>query len=575
MGWRSGTSATVVALLAACTGFRGTTFAAELVERQTIGGSNLFSGQFCDYTSFQASLVGSRILMFGGNLTINKGPRNKEKRELEPGFQFFSLLLNQTFSTTANVGSFVTREPDPVAEKDIASMRDGGAYSYNGDIYFYGGQQLFNAGDDDTIYKCTPTSENIVWNSATLNGANVNRAVTKGASLNAPSENKGFYYGGQSLIPKGADSSQADLVLNDTFTNNMVVVTFSGDGQRFTNITASPNKAKPLAQSNLLFVPAGKEGILINLGGDDGTGNGAWDILQVFDIASSTWFNQQTRGNLTSGRSKSPGSGTCSVIVSDGDNQYIYVYGGSGRAPGQSQLAILSVPAFEWFTVENSNFPSKVNAQCQLSGERQMIILGGRSSNGVNDCGGNSFVEILDLSTLEIVTSFPDNSPFTPPSIVTTASNMTSPANGWTDPELQELYKIQYQTLATRSQGSKLNTGAIIGGVVGGVAGVILIGVAAVYFIMKRHRKKSAKDVKEAVIEANRNSAALQPFLTQPSPGFPSSGFPSPGYPQGDPTEYPAAYAHYKDEYYEAPANEIPAELAPQTPPAHPMELSS
>ncbi|KAK6341813.1 hypothetical protein TWF730_001302 [Orbilia blumenaviensis] len=550
--------------------------AAELVERQS--GNNPFSGQFCDYTSFQASVVGSRLLMFGGNLTINKGTNSKEKRELEPGFQFFSLFLNETFQATANASSYLRREQDPAPDKRIASMRDGGAFSYNGDVFFYGGQQLFNAGDDDTIYKCTPTSQNIVWNSASING-NVRRTITKGASVNAPSEDKGFYFGGQDIIPKGADNEQADRVLNDTFLNSLVVLSFSPGGQEFTNITTPISRTKPLAKSNLLFVPAGKAGILVNLGGDDGNGDGAWEDLQVFDIGSSTWFNQRTQGNLTSGRSRNPGPGTCSVIASDGDNHFIYVYGGSNRAPGQSQLAILTIPAFQWFTITNQDYPSKVDAQCQLAGERQMLILGGRSSNGRGDCGRNSFLEILDISSLDIVASFPNNNPFTPPPLVRTASNSSNPLDGWTDPELQGLYEIQYQTSAQRNRGSKSEKGPIIGGVVGGVAGVIILGVIAVFFLMKNHRKKSARAVKEAVAEVKRNSAA-QPFLGQPSPGFPSPAFTSGEYPQQYPQQYQQGYPPttqpYKDDYIvEAPANPAPVELPPASPAVRPAELQS
>ncbi|KAJ6264236.1 hypothetical protein Dda_0379 [Drechslerella dactyloides] len=545
--------------------------ASELAERQaTAASGNLFSGQFCDYTSFQASVVGSRLLLFGGNLTVNKATNSKEKREVESGFQFFSILLNQTFSTTANLNTFLRREPDPAAAKRVASMRDGGAYSYNGDIYFYGGEQLFNAADNKTIFKCTPTSENIVWNPVTIDDG-VSRAVTKGASVDAASEDKGFYFGGQSIVPKGADSEQADRVLNDTYLNNLVVVGFSEDNkQTYTNITAPASKATPLAQSNLLFVPAGKEGILLNLGGDDGNGNGAWETLQVFDIASSTWFTQQTGGNLTSGRSRNPGVGTCSVLISSGNSHYVYVYGGSNRSAGQSQLAILTIPAFTWTTVENDSFPSKVNAQCQLVADRQMLIIGGSSSSGRNDCGNNSFLELLDLSSLEIVPNFPTEAPFSPPP-ATRGRNGSTPIGGWTDPELEKVYQIQYQTAAERKKGGGSDKNAIIGGVVGGVGGVIILGVIAIFFIMRSNRKKSTRDVKEAVAEVKRSSAMSQPFLSQPSPGFPS-----PGYPQGYPPQVlpeQVVQEQYKDELVEAPPNLAPQELPPAQSPARPTEL--
>ncbi|EWC44139.1 hypothetical protein DRE_07196 [Drechslerella stenobrocha 248] len=542
--------------------------ASKLVERQNTntnsGGGNLFSGQFCDYTSFQASVVGGRLLMFGGNLTVNRGSNANQKRELEPGFQFFSIMLNETFSTAENTSTYLRREPDPSADKRVASIRDGGAFSYNGEIYFYGGEQLFNAADGNTIFKCTPTSENIVWNQVTVDG--VSRAVTRGAPVVATTENKGFYFGGQDIVPRGADDSQADLVLGNTYLNNLVSISFAPGKQSYTNITASPTRAKPLAQSNLLFVPAGKEGILLNLGGDDGSGNGAWETLQVFDIASSTWYNQQTRGNLTSGRSPNPGSGTCSVIISSGNTHYVYVYGGSNRAPGQSQLAILTIPSFTWSIVSNENFPSKVDAQCQLVGTRQMLILGGRSSNNRNDCGNNNFLEILDLSSLEIVTNFPDSSPFNPPT-VRTLSNSTQPAGGWTDPGLRGVYDTQYQTAAERSSGGKSDRVAIIGGVVGGVGGVLVIAIIAIFFIMRSNRRKSARDVKEAVAEVKRSSAFAQPFLPQTSPGYPS-----PGFQQGVLSHDPAFSESYKDELFEAPANPAPSEL-PTTQAKRPTEL--
>ncbi|KAF3941402.1 hypothetical protein ABW19_dt0206739 [Dactylella cylindrospora] len=570
MGWRS----KIISLAMSVPIMASITTAAELEERQTAAGTRpLFSGEFCDYTSFQASVIDNRLLMFGGNLTVNKGSSTKVKREVESGFQFFSIFLNETINTANNATSFMKREADPASEKRVASMRDGGAFAYNGDIYFYGGEQLFNAADNDTIFKCTPTSEKIVWNPATLNG--VNRAVTKGAAVDASTENKGFYFGGQNIVPKGGAGSQSDSVLNDTYLNNLVVVSFSPDRQEYTNITAPITRAKPLAQSNLIFVPSGKEGLLVNLGGDDGTGGGAWETLQVFDIATSTWYNQQTRGNLTSGRSANPGTGTCSVVKTHGDTHYVYVYGGNNRAQGQSQLAILTIPTFQWFTVEDQNFPSKVDAQCQLTGERQMLIIGGRSSSGAGDCGGNSVLEILDISTLEIVSTFPDSSPFTAPTFVTTSTNSSAPADGWTDPALEGLYNIQYQTAAQR-KGGGTDKAVIIGGVVGGVAGAIAIGLIGLWFIMKNHRKKSKQDVKEVVSEVKCESVA-QPFLPppQPSPGFPSpgysQGYPSPGFPQVSPTF--VQQSPYKDTMVEAPTTQAPVELPPSAPITKPTEL--
>lgn len=56
-----------------------------VLEARQQNNSELFSGQFCDYTSFQAGIVDNRLMLFGGNLTVNKGSSTKEKREIESG----------------------------------------------------------------------------------------------------------------------------------------------------------------------------------------------------------------------------------------------------------------------------------------------------------------------------------------------------------------------------------------------------------------------------------------------------------------------------------------------------------
>lgn len=101
---------------------------------------------------------------------------------------------------------------------------------------------------------------------------NLTRYVTSGAGVSAPSENKGFYFSGmraanfgpifppQTRAPKNVSNP-------NTLSNTLITVDMSTQFEEtFTNATL-PGDIPARAGGELAFVPVGKEGVLVAIGG--------------------------------------------------------------------------------------------------------------------------------------------------------------------------------------------------------------------------------------------------------------------------------------------------------------------
>ena len=101
---------------------------------------------------------------------------------------------------------------------------------------------------------------------------NVTRYVTSGAGVSAPSENKGFYFSGMRAANFGPifppQTRAPNNVSNpNTLSNTLITVDMSTQlGETFTNATL-PGDIPARAGGELAFVPVGKEGILVAIGG--------------------------------------------------------------------------------------------------------------------------------------------------------------------------------------------------------------------------------------------------------------------------------------------------------------------
>src|SRR4051794_22934471 len=100
-----------------------------------------------------------------------------------------------------------------------------------------------------------------MWDNNDLNN-DVSRVTTRGAGVMANSENKGFYFGGQGF-QQATNGADGDPVSSPTdSTGNLIVSSFTPQGQKWSNISTTNSGVKPFTDGNLVFIPQGKEGCL-------------------------------------------------------------------------------------------------------------------------------------------------------------------------------------------------------------------------------------------------------------------------------------------------------------------------
>lgn len=165
------------------------------------------------------------------------------------------------------------------------------------------------------------------------------------------------------------------------------------------------------ADGVLVFVPGwGVSGVLIGLAG--GTASEFTDdmsTLDVYDIATSTWYHQSTTGTAPGVRVN-----PCAVVASapDASSFQIYLFGGQNLQPAGDQiqyddLYILTIPAFEWIgpiTQSGDSIPSaRAGHTCNLR-DGQMVLVGGFNTS-VTTCDSPG-VYVFNASSLQWSSSF-------------------------------------------------------------------------------------------------------------------------------------------------------------------------
>src|SRR5277367_420355 len=105
------------------------------------------------------------------------------------------------------------------------------------------------------------------------------------------------------------------------------------------------------------------------------------NVIDVYDIASTTWYKQ-----ATSGASPPIRVDPCAVVFAapDASSFNVYLYGGQNLQPyrGQTQytdLWILTIPSFTWVQVDlsgQSQPPARAGHTCH-AWNGQMVVVGG------------------------------------------------------------------------------------------------------------------------------------------------------------------------------------------------------
>jgi hypothetical protein len=127
------------------------------------------------------------------------------------------------------------------------------------------------------------------------------------------------------------------------------------------------------------------------------------NVIDVFDIATSTWYKQSTSGKQPKYRVN-----PCAVVAAaaDGSSYNIYMFGGQNLQPAKEQtqyddMWILSVPSFTWIEVDMStqSVPyARAGHTCHIW-DSQMIVIGGYVGQELScDSPG---IYVFNMSSLE------------------------------------------------------------------------------------------------------------------------------------------------------------------------------
>ncbi|CAJ2514047.1 Uu.00g021660.m01.CDS01 [Anthostomella pinea] len=349
-----------------------------------------------------------------------------------------------------------------------------------------------------------------------------------GASAEAPEQGLAFYLNGQVTNLSSAADKQGNALPDNL--GGMVVLDLVNHEATNTS-TDSVDDGNPRVRGGMVYIPQiGNMGVLVSLGGATGMDASLRPVslsqVNIFYVESSRqtesttpndgWYTQMITGEVPS-----PRVDFCLVVVSAPDNSSFNIYLYGGWDPTQTKyfddIWVLSIPSFTWTKVYEGTLPRFAHT-CHLVGNRQMITVGGINSTNLTGSGCDwewMGVAILDLSTMEWGSIFDSNK--TPYQVYEGISAVIGggpdggatkllPDGGWTSTLVANLFTGTTNNTAPYSPKSgadgvtdnyfhipsKTNVGAIVGGVVGGVALVAIAGGQCWWFSRRRRIAASA-----------------------------------------------------------------------------------
>ena len=166
------------------------------------------------------------------------------------------------------------------------------------------------------------------------------------------------------------------------------LLSYNFSSQTMTNTTVSTSTDGFLQMGSMQYVPNfGSAGILVSAGGNHGyqKSSGDWasnwqtfDTVQVFDIASGTWYDQITTGTVPPFRMQYCMTGAASL-----NRTYeILVYAGWNNTLGDYATSfdaayVLSLPSFNWFKADYTASNPRHGLTCEHIGGGQVLTIGG------------------------------------------------------------------------------------------------------------------------------------------------------------------------------------------------------
>ncbi|EJT68665.1 hypothetical protein GGTG_13759 [Gaeumannomyces tritici R3-111a-1] len=377
--------------------------------------------QVCTRWAHQTALLNGTVYIYGGQTKTSADQKTNTWNN-----NFLTLDLTKSWDTKTPI---LNGLPQPSGPPKVAM---GYLWNDYNNLYLYGGQSADNPfaepsrpsvwrysvrGGSWTEDESPKTSSG---NNSEPGGAAVQRSA-EGAGLSVPELGLSWYFGGHldmSTTP-GWSNQVARVYLKSLlefthpgYSNTGVdSLRASGAGEMgaYRNITKGRIQRQDAfferADGALVFIPGwGDMGVLIGLGG--GTNTTFADnlgTLDVYDIARSEWYHQETSGIPPSVRVN-----LCAVVASapDASSFQIHVFGGQNLEPFGDQVQyddmyILTIPSFTWIRVDKAgrNQPSpRAGHTCHMR-DGQIVVTGGYV--GASAACDSPGIYVFDATRLE------------------------------------------------------------------------------------------------------------------------------------------------------------------------------
>ncbi|KAI5257344.1 hypothetical protein E4T42_00978 [Aureobasidium subglaciale] len=380
----------------------------------------------CTRWSHQSAVINGTLYVFGGQATTEPGQTGNKWNN-----DFLSMDLTKSWqiSTPSLIGL-----PQPSGPPSVSN---GFLWNSHESVFLYGGEFSDSPVDPPTAFSLweynAMSSEWIEHtNSTTSSGTNaqsgdqsVQRAA-EGAGASVPGLGRGFYFGGHedTHTTEGWSNQVARIYIKSliefTFPGyqNSQVTSLSdkkaaGSDGAWRNVTdggAQDSAGFPeRADGLLVYIPGfGDQGILLGLAGGTEDTFTQMNVIDVYDIATSTWYKQATSGPTPKFRVN-----PCAAVAAalDGSSYQVHMFGGQNLIPAGNQtqyddLWILTVPSFTWIQVDQDNQsvpPARVGHSCNMW-DGQMVVVGGYVGDQLScDSPG---IYVLNASSLQWATGF-------------------------------------------------------------------------------------------------------------------------------------------------------------------------
>ncbi|KAJ8061175.1 hypothetical protein OCU04_010248 [Sclerotinia nivalis] len=401
--------------------------ASELVDNGSmIDGRANSPTSVCTRWSHMTAIVNGTLYIYGGEATTRSGQTTDTWNN-----NFLKLDLTKTWQIASPVLSGL---PQPSGPPAVAM---GSLWHTYETLFLYGGE----FSDSPPISPSAVATwkydiASVTWtefsnprtaagNGSDIAPADVQRAA-EGAGLSVPELGRSWYFGGHldMYTTPGWSNQIARIYLKSLlefthpgYTNTGVTslgtTRGAGSGGVYRNITEGGLQDDAgfteRADGVLVYVPGwGVDGLLLGLAGGTNATFTEMNIIDVYDIASSTWYKQSTSGATPPIRVN-----PCAVVAAapDGSSFNVYLYGGQNLIPygNQTQYSdmwILTIPSFTWIQVDMSNQsqpPARAGHTCNLW-DGQIVVVGGYIGTDIScDSPG---IYVFNASSLQWINSF-------------------------------------------------------------------------------------------------------------------------------------------------------------------------